>query len=78
MRRYGGGEKIFGNKRIPAQVWTGYAGGLGFIRLRATNQNTLGGARGTESSRDAVHQRRSVGKYRKMHTKIDQHPVERE
>lgn len=41
-RRGGGGEKACGDKHIPARVWTGYVDGFGFIRLRATNQNTLG------------------------------------
>jgi len=37
----GGGEKTIGAKHIPARVWTGYADGIGFIQLRATNQFRL-------------------------------------
>lgn len=40
-RRSGGGEETCGDKRVPPRVWTGYAGGCGLIRLRATIQNTL-------------------------------------
>lgn len=42
MRRRGGGEKTCGDKHFTRRVWTDYPDGLGFIRLRAPNQNTLG------------------------------------